>query len=109
MQSRLRRTALAVAAAVGLAGCCQDPWEAFPEKNPPDRQCVTGGSAAGFDVYVWECLRGQRVVLAQYSAELSCRKPERATAACGGETTLDKAIKIEPADCAGPRPGRAWR
>lgn len=56
------------------AGCCSDPWRVYPEHTAPDRTCSTG-SVAGYDVYIWDCLRGQHVVVAQWSGEMSCRSP----------------------------------
>jgi hypothetical protein len=94
--------------ALALAGCCSDPWKAFPESTPPDRSCSTG-DVHGHDVYIWDCLRGEHVVVAQYSAEMSCRAPVRETAACGAKTPLETSLGLTPAMCSGPRAGRAWR
>jgi hypothetical protein len=94
--------------ALTVAGCCSDPWRAYPESAPPDHSCSTG-SVQGSDVYIWDCLRGQRVVVAQYSAEMSCQAPERAVSACGTITSLEKSLALTPEKCKGPRPGREWR
>ena len=107
LRRALRFTA-ALAALLLMPGCdCADPWAAFPERTPPDQSCSTG-SVHGFDVYIWHCLRGQRVVVAQYSAEMQCRPPERAVAPCGTLTTIEVKLKLSALQCAGPRSGRAW-
>ena len=97
-----------LALACSLTGCCSDPWKAFPESTPPDTTCSTG-NIHGYDVYIWSCLRGRHVVVAQYSAEMSCRAPVRETSACGTPTPLERQLALTPAMCSGPRTGRAWR
>jgi hypothetical protein len=108
-----RSTALALCmvgllAASALAGCCADPWKKFPEGTPPDRSCSTG-SIHGHDVYIWDCLRGQHVVVAQWSSETSCRMAVREVSPCGQRTKLEQQLALTPAMCAGARAGRAWR
>jgi len=99
---------IALAAPALLAGCCTEPWKAFPEKTPPDRSCSTG-SVHGHDVYIWDCLRGQHVVVAQYSSEASCASPVREVSACGTKTPLEVRLALTPALCSGARGGREWR
>ena len=89
------------------AGCCSDPWRVYPEHTAPDRTCSTG-SVAGYDVYIWDCLRGQHVVVAQWSGEMSCRSPVQERSACGTLTPLESTLALTPAMCAAPRSGRAW-
>jgi hypothetical protein len=93
---------------VMTAGCCTEPWRAFPEKTAPDRSCSTG-SVHGHDVYIWDCLRGQHVVVAQYSAEMSCQAATREVAPCGALTALETSLALTPAACSGARAGRDWR
>jgi hypothetical protein len=94
---------------LGVAsGCCTDPWEAFPESTPPDTSCSTG-AVHGDDVYIWNCLRGQHVVVTQYSSEYSCQAPKRVNSPCGTLTPLEKELAKTPELCNGPRSGRAWR
>jgi hypothetical protein len=102
----LRR--LPLLALLALAGCCSAPWNAYPETTPPDRSCSTG-EVHGHDVYIWECLRGEHVVVAQYSAEMTCSSAQREAVPCGGTTPLEASLKLTPAQCSGPRAGRAWR
>jgi hypothetical protein len=99
---------MAVAVALGASGCCTSSWNAFPEKTAPDRSCSTG-SVQGYDVYLWGCLRGEHVLVAQYSAEMSCQSPVRETSACGTTTPLEAKLALTPATCAGARPGQEWR
>jgi hypothetical protein len=111
MNGRSAAAALGLAwllAGVSLAGCCADPWKKFPEGTPPDRTCSTG-SIHGHDVYIWDCLRGQHVVVAQWSGENSCRMAVREVGPCGQPTKLERKLALTPAMCAGARTGRAWR
>jgi hypothetical protein len=105
----MQRSDLTVALAIAalLTGCCREPWRAFPEKTPPDRSCSTG-SVYGHDVYIWDCLRGQHVVVAQYSSEASCAAPVREVSACGAKTSLETRLALTPARCSGARAGREW-
>jgi hypothetical protein len=104
----MRRACLALA--LLSVGClfCSEPWNAYPEKTKPDLSCSTG-NVHGHDVYIWKCLRGQHVVVAQYSAEMTCRGAVKELAACGTLTPLEAKLALTPAQCAGPRAGRAWR
>lgn len=97
-----------IACALSVAGCCSDPWSAYPESTMPDRSCSTG-DVHGHDVYIWECLRGERVVVAQYSAEMSCQAPVRDTAPCGSTTKLEGSLELSDEACSGPRSGREWK
>ncbi|HKY39121.1 MAG TPA: hypothetical protein VJN18_24450 [Polyangiaceae bacterium] len=102
------RWLLALGVAATTPACCSEPWRAFPEKTLPDRSCSTG-SVHGDDVYIWDCLRGQHVVVAQYSSEMSCRSPMRQVSPCGTKTPLETSLALTPALCSGARPGREWR
>ena len=105
----MRAALFILVASLCLSGCvCRDPWKAFPEKVQPDRSCSTG-AVHGHDVYIWDCLQGRHVVVAQYSAEMTCRSAVRETSACGTPTPLETELKLTPQMCAGPRPGREWR
>ena len=105
---QLRHLIAAMLSAALLVSCCSEPWRAFPEKMLPDRSCSTG-SVHGYDVYIWDCLRGQHVVVAQYSSEMSCSSPVREVSACGTHTPLEARLALTPALCSGARPGREWR
>ena len=91
---------------LALAGClCRDPWNAYPESTPPDRSCTTGSGTHGDDVYIWECLRGTKVVVSQYSAEMTCRSPVREELPCGQKSALEADPTFV---CKGARPSREW-
>ena len=108
---RKRRNCYGVAIVLlpSVTGCwCSEPWNAFPEKTPPDVSCSTG-EVHGHDVYIWSCVRGEHVVVAQYSAEMTCQSAVREVSACGRKTPLELKLKLTPTQCSGPRGGRAWR
>jgi len=74
----------------------------------PDTSCSTGGTH-GTDVYIWNCINGQHVVIVQWSAEMSCHAPVRETAPCGSLTPLETRLQLTAAMCSGARPDREWR
>ena len=74
---------------ITVGGCCSDPWSAYPEKTPPDRSCFTGDGTHGKDIYIWDCLRGEKIVVSQYSAEMTCQSPKREKLACGAKSAVE--------------------
>src|ERR1700733_10728611 len=86
--------------------CMRDPWKTYPMDTPPDITCRVG-SVAGWNVWVWKCVDGERVAIGKHSAEMVTSAPEKDTAACGTVTALEQRIGIpDRADC---RSGRSWR
>lgn len=75
-----------------LVGCCSRPWQTFDMPSPPDRSCRTNGGVSGYDVYIWKCVNNQKVVISQYTAEMSCKKAQKETVACGQLTPLEKTL-----------------
>lgn len=76
----------------------------------PDHACVAGSATHGDDVYIWDCHHGQRVVIAQYSGEMSCSTPRKDTAACGAVTKLETDLGLTASSCtSGARSGRVWQ
>ncbi len=75
---------------VFLAGCCPRPWDAHPMDTPPDQQCRVGPATHGYDIYTWDCVDGEHVVVSFYSAEMSCSPPEKESVPCGETTALEE-------------------
>jgi len=101
----VRRLGMALVALFAASGCCATPWDVYPSATLPDRSCTTGGSVYGDDIYIWECLSGEKIVVSQYSSELVCRAPVREVLACGELS----AFEADPTfDCTGARAGREW-
>lgn len=99
------RLALLFVFLLPLGGCCSDPWSAYPRATPPDRSCTTGSATHGTDVYIWDCVGGEKIVVTQYSAEMTCQSPKEEKLACGAKA----AIEADPSiNCKGARPGREW-
>ncbi|MBW2526061.1 MAG: hypothetical protein JRI23_17910 [Deltaproteobacteria bacterium] len=92
-----RRPLLLCACAAALvlaAGCTPDAWVTHPMPTPPDRSCRTGGGA-GHDVWIWNCVNGQRVVVSQYCGGfVGCSEAEREVVPCGEKAPLEK--RLEP-------------
>ena len=106
----MRPGLLAALLLVALPGCCRSPWAAYPMPVPPDHSCSTGGSTHGDDVYVWDCYRGRRVVVSQYSSEMMCSGAESDSAPCGQQTALERKLGLAAGACTrGARPGREWQ
>lgn len=93
-----------------LVSCTADAWVTHPMPRPPDRACRTGGGA-GHDVWIWDCVAGEHVVISQYCGGfVGCREAERETVACGRKTPLER--QLEPylgADCREPPLSQRWR
>ena len=91
----MTRTVLLLLSVLFLAsGCCRQAWAAFPMSAPPDRQCHMG-SVHGHDLYIWDCVGGEHVVIGRYTAEMSCQAPVKETAACGAFTPLEVQYKLD--------------
>ena len=74
----------------------------------PDRQCRTG-TEAGYDVYIWECIGGERVVLSSYSSPISCSQPVEEKVACGKVTSIETRLGAEVGPgCTLPPSGYRW-
>ena len=67
--SRVLASALIIAAAMNIAGCASRSWIKYPVDREPDFSCQTGGEA-GYDVYIWDCLNQEHVVVYQWQAGL---------------------------------------
>ena len=92
-----------------LAGCCQRPWQKFEMADPPDAECRVGESTHGYDLYLWECVEGEHVVLGFYSAEMSCADAEKQSAACGELTEWETTYADQlGAACEAPPEGMRW-
>jgi hypothetical protein len=85
----LRFAILPVLAFAFTTGCCTKPWDAQPMGTAPDAQCRVGQSTHGYDLYVWDCVDDEHVVVSFYSAEMSCAQPEKESVACGELTDLE--------------------
>ncbi len=73
-----------------LSNCASAPWKSYPMSQSPDFSCVTG-SEAGYDVYVWKCLDGKRVVISQKCAGLyGCHSTKKEVVACGAKTKREE-------------------
>ncbi len=92
----VRNAVLLACAALGASACCADPWSSFPEHRPPDQQYSVSEGVQGDEIYVWECLNGQRVVVYRSHAEWACGDPRRETAACGEKTPIEKKTEGAP-------------
>ena len=93
----MRRDILTVLLSLSLVlaavSCCRRPWKVFPDMpGSPDQSYMTG-TVYGYDVYIWECVKGERIVVFQYFAEMSCRKAEMQKVACGRQAPIEKEIE----------------
>jgi hypothetical protein len=60
----------------------------------PDAGFQTG-NVAGYNVYIWECYHGKRIVLYNTSSELLSMAFQRQEAPCGGTTEIEKTLAKE--------------
>lgn len=75
-----------------LTGCCRRAWKVYKKLPTPDEAYITG-TTHGYTVYIWNCHHNKRVVVYQYSAEMSCKDPEKEEVACGEQTEIEKELE----------------
>jgi len=51
----------------------------------------------------------RHILVAQYSAEMTCRSPIEETSPCGTRAPLEDELKLTPQMCTGARYGRDWQ
>ena len=92
-----------------LAACCAKPWDAQPMDSAPDEQCRVGESTHGYDLYIWDCVADEHVVVSFYSAEMSCNPPEKTSVACGELTDLETEFADQLGEnCESPPSSLIW-
>ncbi len=92
-----------------FAACCPRPWDAQPMDEAPDQQCRVGPATHGYDIYTWDCVEGEHVVVSFYSSEMMCAMPEKESVACGELTSLEKEYAEELGeDCQAPPDSLYW-
>lgn len=75
----------------------------------PDEQCRVGASVSGYDLYIWDCVDNEHVVVSFYSSEMSCSVPEKETTACGELTELETTYAEELGEnCQSPPDSLVW-
>ncbi len=60
----------------------------------PDSAYQTG-TLYGYDVYIWECYQGKRIVVYRYSSEMTAGAYSREETACGGVTGIEEKLAGE--------------
>lgn len=73
-----------------ITGCALRPWEKFSElaNSPPDSSCQTG-NVSGYDIWIWECHNGERIVVYQVSSEMSRGEASVEKVACNKNTPFE--------------------
>jgi hypothetical protein len=74
---------------LALQACCGDePREAL--STPPDRECQTGVEV-GFDIALWECVKGEHVIAYRTSSALTgCSGVTVERVPCGERTPFER-------------------
>jgi hypothetical protein len=87
-----------VVALLAVVSCGGRPWSVSGAPDvPPDMQFRTGVEA-GEDIYVWNCFRGHRVVVRQFSSAcFGSRAPVMERGACGARLASE-AHDPDPSD-----------
>ena len=88
----VRKLSLYLLLALLLSGCCRRAWKVYRELPTPDEAYITG-STHGYTVYIWNCYNNKRVVVYQFSAEMSCKYPEKEEVACGEQAEIEKEVE----------------
>jgi len=79
-----------------LISSCSSNRNTIAEGLPaPDIGYITG-SVAGYNVYIWECYQGRRIVIFNTSAEFTSSDYIRQESPCGETTRIEKQLINEP-------------
>jgi len=75
-----------------LTSCCRRAWKVYRKLPTPDEAYRTG-TTHGYTVHIWNCYHNKRVVVYQFSAEMSCKDPEKEEVACGEQAEIEKELE----------------
>lgn len=78
-----------------LSSCASSSWEKFPIKTQPDVSCNNGSGEAGYQIFVWNCLENERVVIYQWQSGLYKYPSKIEKSPCGKKTQFEKNEGIE--------------
>jgi hypothetical protein len=81
--------------AVTLLTACTTNRDSIAAGLPsPDTGFYTG-TVAGYNVFIWECYQGKRIVIFKTSAEMTSSDYERQESPCGETTAIEKQLETE--------------
>ena len=72
----------------------------------PDTGFYTG-TVAGYNVFIWECYQGKRIVVFKTSAEMTSSDYKRQESPCGETTAIEKQLETEQKRVLDPK--EFWR
>ncbi len=78
-----------------LSACSFNKYIVAAGLPPPDTGFQTG-TVAGYNVYIWNCCQGKRIVLYNGTSEMVARAFVREEALCGGTTEIEKTLANVP-------------
>ncbi len=78
-----------------LTSCSFNKYVVAAGLPAPDAGFQTG-TVAGYNVYVWNCYQGKKIVLYNVTSELLAREYKREEAPCGGTTDIETKLAKEP-------------
>lgn len=89
-------TLLCVAAlcAILFTACTSNKYIAAMGLPDPDSGFQTG-TVAGYDVWIWDCHQGKRIVVWRTSAEMTAGAYTREETTCGGQTPIELKLANE--------------
>jgi hypothetical protein len=67
---------------------CLKPWQRYHMPRRPDRSSFEPGTH-GWELFIWDCIGNQHVVIGQYTTEMFCQNPVKEVSACGTQTPLE--------------------
>ncbi len=74
-----------------LTSCSFNKYVVAAGLPSPDAGFQTG-TVAGYNVYVWNCYQGKKIVLYNVTSEMLSREYKREEAPCGGTTEIEKTL-----------------
>lgn len=71
-----------------ITACATAPWKNHKISTQPDVSCWTG-SEAGYELYIWNCLNNEHVVVYQWQAGLYTYPSQIEKTQCGKQTEFE--------------------
>jgi hypothetical protein len=93
-----------------LTACCKEPWDEFPMVDVPSWQCRVGPEGTGYDLYGWDCVGEEHVVVAWYVDDEECKDPTKQVVPCTELTPLEQTYvdELGTTNCVLPPDERRW-
>ncbi|MBY0555359.1 hypothetical protein K2P97_12575 [bacterium] len=84
-----------------FSGCVSDvPWKTHKMIQSPDRSCFVGPSEQGCEVYIWNCLNNEKIVIYQCGSAFMMPNASRESVDCKSQAPFEKKYYASLKECA---------